>query len=119
MALISVIVLGGVLTTWVASFSGRIWLNRMSNIRRELRTESQKLAQACAAQALVNFALDSDYRGNEEINWPGGSCRIEQLTANEEVVTIISSAQTEKQRTVLESTANISDLIINPQKEIH
>src|SRR5688572_5917346 len=82
-ALMSVIVMGAVLTTVAVSFMERVMVSRLNSLSALVKSQTQELALACSARALLNYALDPSYRGDEAVNFADGQCTIKHLSMND------------------------------------
>ena len=78
-ALISAIIISVVLVMIAISLSTASFFSRFNVSDAEYKKRSSNLAEACADQALLKYAQDSSYSGNEDIPVGADSCHIRSV----------------------------------------
>ena len=106
-ALLTVIIMSAILTALITSMSWQTTVFRAATMDREFKEQSRQLASACAAEAMLKFALDKSYRGPETILVAGQEC------------TIISLVLPNQQESLITTKAQVSDLITTWQTQFN
>ncbi len=106
------------LTTITAGITNELALSRTSQFNRELKAQSLESAAACVAQAMLNYAFDATYRGDENINLGDNICTIGQFSIDSSIITVVTSGKTASSITFLQTMVRTSDLSLVSQYEI-
>ena len=119
MALMTVIIISALLAGLTTSLAARSILGQTNQLANELKTQSRQLAAGCASEAMLSYAFDHNYQGNQTIMIDDQSCRIESIsTIDQARIQIISSAQVGDHLTTLQTLIRTSDLLLVSQSEI-
>lgn len=81
-ALMSAIIISAILLIIAVNTSLTGYYNRFNILNSEIKEMSSSIADACLDVAILNFALDSSYSGNENIPVNLNSCYIGPVTTN-------------------------------------
>ncbi|MEK7576344.1 MAG: hypothetical protein AAB482_01480 [Patescibacteria group bacterium] len=117
-ALISVLIISGILiaVTTAASMSG--FLSRSNMIDSELKERGKSLAEACADVALLKYAQNPSYAGNETISVGVDSCLIRSFIISGSQITIETQGIYRNTYSDIRVTADISTLAIVSWEEV-
>ncbi len=117
-ALLSVIVISAVLITVTIGLSEQSMTGRSDTVNRELKSQNRLLALGCAEQALLLYALDNNYRGNEVIDSNNVSCTVLSFSDVNDMVKFAVSIELNSLVTAVETVVKTYDLSIISQHEI-
>lgn len=79
-ALMVTVIISSILLITITAIGAQAALHRFNVANTEEKIQSRYLANSCAYQALVNFAYDNIYIGNESLEVASGeSCSIENI----------------------------------------
>jgi len=113
--LLSVIFMSALLLALSTGLSARASINRSNGLIAEARAGSYELAASCAQQVILNYALDSNYAGNETITMDNDQCIVEPLIITESFITIVSSGITTKGTAKVKSVFSTINLGLTSQ----
>jgi|GEM_PF-4648721 len=117
-ALLSVIVLGVILAAATLGFSGQVAAGRQNSLDRVRKGQSRAAAEGCSAKALLYYALDPGYAGDETIAVNGTQCVIKTITSAADTISLVVAVNMDGAMTTLATVANKNDTAIISQYEI-
>ncbi len=105
-ALMSVLLVSGILllVVSVSSYSG--YFSRLNVLESEFKERSLALAEACADEALLNLARDASYSGNVTIVIGGTPCTIGPVVTLETSIVFRTKASFKNAHTNLRISVN-------------
>lgn len=116
--LMTIIVMSALLSTAILGFSTRVMFFRTDTLSRELKAQSQQLAQACTAHALVHYTLDNTYKGQETVPINDNQCTVSEISVTNSELKIVTIAQVQDLTTKLSSIVKTDNLAMISQAEI-
>lgn len=118
-ALVTTIIIGLLLSFLALAFVAKLHSSNEFQWQQERAAQNRQLAAGCAAKALLDYALDSNYSGHQTTNIGNQPCAIETVTAGPEIITVITSAGLGPELLTLQTLAELKNLKIVSQFEIN
>ncbi len=117
-ALMSVILISGILLLVVTVASYRGYFGRSSVLFFELKERSVALAEACIDQAVAELARNVDYAGSQTVRIGAYSCTIGPISRSGTTTTIIAQASFREAFTNFRVSVDSSSLAVTSWEEI-
>jgi hypothetical protein len=118
-ALLTVIIISAILAALVSGISAQTAAYWSTSSNRESKEQGRQLASACAAQALLRFALDHTYSGNETVSVSGPDCTILSLDSGYQTLTSVTESQISDLDTTLQTEFDLINMSVLYLSEIN